>query len=142
MPLSARMSVGLLAGLAVLLLLNGLFTFLARDAVVDAFARAQPGSPRSDAEQIVLITLLQAVVFGLLAAVSAAGLARGRGWARWAGLATSGALGLITLAATFLSGGIAVSTLLVLVLCAAAVASLAARTTAAWTAGPRSRGSE
>ncbi|WP_299952818.1 hypothetical protein [uncultured Modestobacter sp.] len=142
MPLSARMSVGLLAGLAVLLLLNALFTFLARDAVVDALADAQPGSPRSDAERIVLVNLVQAVVFGGLAAVSAAGLARRSGWARWAGIATSAVLGLVTLAATFLAGGVAVSTLLVLVLCAAAVASLAARTTAAWTAGPRSRGSD
>ncbi len=142
MPLSARMSVGLLVGLAVLLLLNGLFTLLARDAVVDAFVRAQPDSPRSDAERIVLITLVQAAVFGGLAAVSAAGLARRHNWARWAGLATSAALGLVTLAATFLAGGVAVSTLLLLVLCAAAVASLAARTTAAWTAGPRSRGSD
>jgi hypothetical protein len=141
MPLSARMAVGLLTGLAVLLLLNALVTFVARDAVVDAFADAQPGSPRSDAEQIVLINLLQAVVSGVLAAVSAVGLARRRSWGRWAGLVVSAALGLITLGATLLSGGLAVSTLLVLVLCAAAVASLLARSTAAWTAtGPRSRG--
>jgi len=139
MPLSARMAVGVLAGLAVLLLLNALFTFLARDAVVDTFARAQPDSPRSDAEQIVLVNLVQATVFGVLAAVSAWALSQRRGWGRWTGLATSVLLGLITLGATFLAGGVAVSTLLVLVLCISAVVSLLARTTAAWTAGPRSR---
>lgn len=140
MPLSAKVAVGVLAGLALLLLLNALITFLARDAVVDSFARAQPDSPRSDAEQIVLINLVQAVVFGALAAVSAWALARGRAWGRWAGVAISAALGLITLGATLLSGGVAGSTLLVLVLCVAAVTSLLARTTAAWTAtGPRSR---
>ena len=141
MPLSARMAVGVLAGLAVLLLLNALFTFLARDAVIDTFTRAQPDSPRSDAEQIVLINLVQATVFGVAAAVSAWALSQRRGWGRWAGLATSVLLGLITLGATFLAGGVAVSTLLVLVLCLAAVVSLLARTTAAWTTGPRSRSS-
>ena len=139
MPLSARMAVGVLAGLAVLLLLNALFTFLARDAVVDTFARAQPDSPRSDAEQIVLVNLVQATVFGVLAAVSAWALSQRRGWGRWTGLATSVLLGLITLGATFLAGGVAVSTLLVLVLCISAVVSLLARTTAAWTTGPRNR---
>ncbi|GAA4728006.1 hypothetical protein GCM10023328_02900 [Modestobacter marinus] len=140
MPPSARVAVGLLVGLALLLLLNALLTSLTREAVVDALAAAQPDSPRSDAERVVLANLVQAVVFGGLAAVSAAGLARRHGWARWSGLATTAGLGVLTLVATLLAGGVAVSTLLVLVLCAAAVTSLAARTTAAWTSsGPRSR---
>jgi hypothetical protein len=47
---------------------------------------------------------------------------------------------LITLGAVLLTGGIAVTSQLVIVLCAAAVASLLTRTTAAWTGtGPRSR---
>lgn len=135
------MAIGVLAGLAVLLLLNALFTFLARDAVVDTFASAQPDSPRSDAEQIVLVNLVQATVFGVLAAVSAGALSQRRSWGRWTGLATSVLLGLVTLGATFLAGGVAVSTLLVLVLCLAAVVGLVARTTAAWTAGPPGRSS-
>jgi hypothetical protein len=141
MPTSARMAVGVLAGLAVLLLLSALLTFVARDAVIDSFAEAQRDSPRSDAEQIVLVNLVQSVVFGALAGTSAAFLARGHGWARWSGLVAGLLLGLITLGATVLAGGVAVSSLLVLVLCAAAVASLLARTTAAWAAtGPRNRG--
>ncbi|KGH46118.1 MULTISPECIES: hypothetical protein [Modestobacter] len=139
-PVSVKVSIGVLAALALLLLLNALLTFVVRDTVIDTLADAQPGSPRSDAERAVLLNLVQAVVFGVLAAVSAVFLARGRAWARWTGLAVSLPLGLLTLGATFLTGGVAASSLLVLVLCAAAATSLLARTTAAWaSSGPRSR---
>jgi hypothetical protein len=139
MPVSAKVSVGVLAALAVLLLLNALFTALAYDAVVDAFADARPGSPRSDSVRTVQLSLLEAVVFGGLSAVAAWSLPRRRGWARLTGLAAVGGLGAITLVGAVVTG-LAVSSLLVLVLCAAAVASLVAPTTAAWApAGPRSR---
>ena len=139
MPTSARVSVGVLAGLGVLLLLSALLMAAAWDAVVDAVADGQPDQPRSDAELVVRINLAQAVVFGLLTAVSAVFLARRRGWARWTGLAAALLLGLITLGAVVLTGGIAVSSQLVLVLCVAAVASLLHRATAAWApTGPRS----
>jgi hypothetical protein len=142
MPTSARVSIGVLAGLAVLLLLSSLVTASAWDAVVDAVADAQPDQSRSAAELVVQINLTQSVLFGLLSAVSAVFLARRRGWARWTGLTSSLLLGLITLGAVLLTGGIAVTSQLVLVLCAAAVASLLTRTTAAWApTGPRSRSS-
>jgi hypothetical protein len=142
MPTSARVSVGVLAGLAVLLLLSSVVTASAWDAVVDAVADAQPDQSRSAAELVVQINLTQSVLFGVLSAVSAVFLARRRGWARWTGLTSSLLLGLITLGAVVLTGGIAVTSQLVLVLCAAAVASLLTRTTAAWApTGPRSRGS-
>jgi hypothetical protein len=140
MPVSARVAVGVLAGLAVLLLLSAVVTASAWDAVVDALADGRSGSARSDAEQAVRVNLAQSVVFGLLMAVSAAFLTQGRSWARWTGLAASVALGLVTLAVTVFAGGLAVTSQLVLVLCAAATASLLTRTTAAWTRpGPRSR---
>ena len=140
MPTSVRVSIGVLAALGVLLLLSALVTAVARTAVVDALAQAQPDSPRSDAEQVVLINLAQSVVFGLLTAVSALFLARGRSWARWTGLVASLLLGLITLGAVLLTGGVSISSQLVLVLCAAAAASLLTRTTAAWAhPGARSR---
>jgi len=140
MPTSVRVGIGVLAALAVLLLLSSLVTFTARNAVVDALADAQPDSPRSDAVTIVRINLAQSLVFGLLTGISAFLLARGRSWARWTGLGAALLLGLITLGASFLTRSIASTSLLVLVLCAAAAASLLARTTAAWvTAGPRSR---
>lgn len=132
MPTSVRVSVGVLAGLAVLLLLSALLTTVAWTAVVDAVADAQPDQPRSDAALVVRINLVQSLVFGLLAAVSAVFVARRRSWARWLGLATALLLGLITLGAVVLTGGIAVTSQLVLVLCAAAVASLLHRATAAW----------
>ena len=142
MPTSARVSIGVLAGLAVLLLLSSLVTASAWDAVVDAVADAQPDQSRSAAELVVQINLTQSVLFGLLSAVSAVFLARRRGWARWTGLTSSLLLGLITLGAVLLTGGIAVTSQLVLVLSAAAVASLLTRTTAAWApTGPRSRSS-
>jgi hypothetical protein len=140
MPTSVRVSIGTLAALGVLLLLSSLITAAAFGTVVDAITDAQPGSPRSDAEVTVQLNLAQSVVFGLLTAVSAVFLARGRSWARWTGLVAAGLLGLITLGAVLLTGGIAVTSQLVIVLCAAAVASLLTRTTAAWIgSGPRSR---
>src|SRR3954469_23210711 len=102
MPTSVRVSVGVLAGLAVLLVLSALVTAVARTAVVDALVQAQPDSSRSDAEQVVLVNMAQSVLFGLLTAVSAVALARGRGWARWTGLAASVLLGLITVGAVVL----------------------------------------
>jgi hypothetical protein len=140
MPTSVRVSVGVLAALAVLLLLSALVTAVARSAVIDALVQARADSSRSDAEQVVLINMAQSVVFGLLTAVSAVFLARGRGWARWTGLAASVLLGLITLGAVVLTGGVSISSQLVLVLCAAAAASLLTRSTAAWAhPGARSR---
>jgi hypothetical protein len=140
MPTSVKVSIGVLAGVGVLLLLSSLVTAAAFGTVVDAVADAQPDSPRSDAEVTVRVNLAQSLVFGLLTLVSAVFLARGRRWARWTGLAAALLLGLITLGAVLLTGGIAVSSQLVLVLCAAAVVSLLSRTTAAWTgSGPRSR---
>jgi len=140
MPTSVRVAIGVLAALAVLLLLSSLVTFAARNAVVDALAAAQPEAPRSDAVAVVAINLAQSLVFGLLTGISAVFLARGRRWARWTGLGAGLLLGLITLGASFLNRSIAATSLLVLVLCAADAASLLARTTAAWLAtGPSNR---
>ncbi|MFQ1002039.1 hypothetical protein [Modestobacter sp. SSW1-42] len=137
MPASARVAVGVLALLGVLLLLNALFTALAFDTVVDVYADAQPGSPRSDAVRSVQLTLVQGVVFGGLGVAAAAGLARRRGWARFTGVAVGAGLGLVTLLGAVVAG-VAVTSLLVLVLCVAAVTSLLAPTTAAWAPkGPR-----
>ena len=142
MPAPVKVSIGVLAALGVLLLLSSLVTAAAFDTVVDAIADAQPDSPRSDAVVTVQVNLAQSVLFGLLTAVSAVFLARGRGWARWTGLVAAGLLALITLGAVLLTGGIAVTSQLVIVLCVAAVASLLTRATAAWTgSGPRSRAS-
>ncbi|QXG77540.1 hypothetical protein KUM42_08585 [Modestobacter sp. L9-4] len=131
MPVPVKVAVGVLAALAVLLLLNAVFTALVFDDVVDRFAAARPGSPRSEALQRVQVNLLQAAVFGSLGALAAWALAGRRGWARLTGLAVAVGLGVITLVGALVAG-LAVSSLLVVVLCAAAVTSLLAPATAAW----------
>ena len=139
MPVPAKVAIGVLAAVGLLLLLNGLLTVLVFDDVVDAFADARPGSPRSEAVQRVQLNLAQAVVFGGLGVVAAAGLARRRGWARFTGLAVGIGLGLLTLVGALVAG-LAPTSLLVIVLCAAVVTSLLAPATAAWAPiGPRSR---
>jgi hypothetical protein len=80
------------------------------------------------------------VVLGVPALASAWAVARRRGWGRWAGVVTSGLLALLTVWVSVRAGGIAVTSLLLLVLCIAAVSSLLAPTTAAWVqAGARRR---
>ena len=139
MPVPVRVSVGVLAALGVLLLLNGVFTALVFGDVVDRVVEAQPGSPRSDAVRTVVLNLVQAGVFGGLAVLAAWALAGRRGWARLTGLAAAVGLGLLTLVGAG-TAGLTVSSLLVIVLCAAAVTSLLAPATAAWApAGPRRR---
>ena len=139
MPVPVKVSIGVLAAIGLLLLLNGLLTALLFDDVVDAFADAQPGSPRSDAVQQVQVNLAQAAVFGGLGLVAAVGLAKRRGWARFTGLAVGVGLGVLTLIGALVAG-LAPTSLLVIVLCAAAVTSLLAPATAAWApSGARSR---
>ena len=133
MPTSARVAVVVLAVVGALLLLSALLTWGGRDGVVEAYLRSQPDATRAAGERLVLLNVLQGVVFGVPALVSAVFLARRHGWARWAGVVTCGLLALLTLWVSVGAGGIPVSSLLLLVLCAAAVSSLLAATTAAWT---------
>src|SRR3712207_3043989 len=109
MPTSVKVSIGVLAGLGVLLLLSSLVTAAAFDAVVDAVADAQPDPPGSAGAVPEGVTLAQSLVLGLPPPVSAGFLARGGGWAGWPGLAAALLLGLITLGAVLLTGGIAIS---------------------------------
>jgi hypothetical protein len=137
MPPSARVSVVLLAVLAALLLSSALLTWGGRGGVVEQYLRSQPDATRADADRLVLLNVLQGLGFGVLAAVSAAFLARRREWARWAGAATCGLLGLLTVWLSVGVGGIAVTSLMLVVLCVSAVSSLLVRTTAAWTRAGR-----
>ena len=137
MPPSARVSIVLLAVLAALLLTSALLTWGGREGVVEQYLRSQPGATRADADRLVLVNVVQGLVFGVLAAASAWALARRRPWGRWAGAATCGLLALLTVWVSVGVGGIPVTSLLLVVLCAGAVSSLLARTTADWT---RSRG--
>ncbi|GAB3354258.1 hypothetical protein [Modestobacter lapidis] len=139
-PTSARVAVVVLAVVGALLLISALLTWGGRDGVVEQYLRAQPDATRADADLLVLLNVVQGLVFGLPAVVSAWFLAHRHGWARWAGLVTCGLLGLLTVWVSAGAGGIAVSSLLLLVLCVAAASSLLAPTTAAWTqTGARGR---
>jgi hypothetical protein len=133
MPPSVRVSVVLLAVVAALLLTSALLTWGGREGVVESYLRSQPGATRADADRVVLVNVVQGLVFGMLAALSAAFLARRHEWGRWAGVATCALLGLLTVWLSVGVGGIAVTSLLLIVLCVGTVSSLLARTTAAWT---------
>jgi hypothetical protein len=132
MPTSARVAVVLLAVVGALLLLSALLTWGGREGVVDQYLRSQPDATRADGDRLVLLNVVQGLVFGVPAVVSAWFVARRHGWARWAGVVTCGLLALLTVWLSAGTGGIAVSSLLLLVLCVGAVSSLLAATTAAW----------
>lgn len=133
MPPSVRVAVVLLAVLAALLLTSALLTWGGRQGVVEQYLRSQPDATRADADRLVLLNVVQGLAFGVLAAVSAWAVARRQPWGRWAGVVTCALLGLLTVWLSVGVGGIAVTSLLLFVLCAGTVSSLLARTTAAWT---------
>jgi hypothetical protein len=140
-PPSARVAIALLAVVGALLLLSALLTWGGRDGVVEAYLRSRPDATRADGDRLVLLNVVQGLVLGVPAVVSAWFLARRHGWARWAGVATCGLLALVTVWSSVAARGVAISSLLLLVLCVAAVSSLLAPTTAAWAqAAARGRG--
>jgi hypothetical protein len=140
MPTSARVAVVLLAVIGGLLLLSALLTWGGREGVVDAYLRSQPDATRTDGDRLVLLNVVQGLLVGVPAVVAAWFVARRQAWARWAGVVTCGLLALLTVWLSAGTGGIAVTSLLLLVLCVGAVSSLLAPTTAAWTqAGGRRR---
>ncbi|MGY1838856.1 MULTISPECIES: hypothetical protein [unclassified Modestobacter] len=132
MPASVKVAVGLLAALAVLLLLSGVVSWAVRDSIVDGFLDAQPDLVRSEVEQFVLIGLARDLVVGLLCGLAALFLPQRRRWARWAGLLGVLFLGALTLVSVVTAGGASPFALLLVVLCAAAATSLLARTTTEW----------
>jgi hypothetical protein len=136
MPTSVRVAVIVMSVLAALLLLNAGLTWFGREGVADAIVEAGDVS-RAQAERFILTWLVPYLVLGLILAASAWFLPRRQPWARWAGLAASVALGLLTLFSILASGGVTIPSLLLLVLSIAAVTSLMARSTSAWV--PRRR---
>jgi hypothetical protein len=135
MPPSVRVAVGVLAVLALLLLSNALLLWVGFDVAVDRIVEETDGISRAEAEQFVLLSLVPYLVLGLVLAVSAVFLARRQGWARWAGVAATGLLALLTVVSVLATGGVTVASLLLLVLSVAGLASLMAGTTRAWLPG-------
>jgi hypothetical protein len=138
MPASVRVAAITMGVLAALLLLNAGLTWYAYSTVIDRLLDEATNVTRAQAERTVRVSLALYLVLGLLLALAAWFLPRRQPWARWTGLATSAALGLLTLFWIVTAGGVSAGWLLLLVLSIAAVTSLLARTTGTWV--PRLRG--
>ena len=138
MPTSVRVAVIVMSILAGLLLLNTAVSLYVLDEVAGAVADAQ-GLSQGEAERITLLWLAPNLIFGLVFALAAWFLPRRHAWARWLGLAVASMLGVLLLLAAAAGGGITIMSLLLFVLCLAAITSLVSRTTSAWMPRLRAR---
>jgi hypothetical protein len=134
-----RVAVGVMAVLAVLLLLNAVLVWIGRDGVANALVDAN-GISRAQAEQDIVVWLIPRTLIGLMLLMGALFLRGGRRWALWTGMVASAALAALTLISSFAVGASSPESLLALVLSLAAITSLAARPTKAWVARPRAGG--
>lgn len=131
-PPSVRVAVGTLLALAVLLVASAVLALVGQDAVVDRFLAAQPELDRAAITRSLVLGQLLYLVLGTAAGIGAVVLLRRRPWGRWLAVGAALFLGLRTLLSTLTAGGTTILSLLVLVLCVAAVASLLSRTTREW----------
>jgi hypothetical protein len=138
MPTSVRVAVIVMSVLAGLLLLYAALTWFNRDQVIDRLVDAG-GLTEGQARQVVLTSVIPFGVLGLVLAASAWFLPRRQPWARWVGLTAVVVLALLTLVSVLASGGASILSLLLVVLCLAAVSCLLSRTTSAWVPSLRSR---
>jgi len=132
MPTPVRLAVGVLAVLAVLLLLYAVVTWMGRATLAQAIVEQSGARSLAEAQRFVLITAAPYVFLGVTAVVAALGLFRRRPWSRFVGLATAAALAVLTLLNAFAVGGVTGTSMFVLLLAVAAVASLLARASAEW----------
>jgi hypothetical protein len=136
MPASARVAVGVMAVLALLLLSNGALLWFGYDAAVDRIAEEADVS-RAEAERFVLLSLVPYLVLGVVLLVAAIAVARRQGWARWVGVAATGLLAVMTVLSVLATGRATAPSLLLLVLSIAGLTSLLAGTTRAWLGADR-----
>ena len=131
MPTSVRVAViamSLLAGLLLLSVAVSLYLFTSL-----ATTLAEKADISVDAAQSrLLVTVLPYLVFGLLFALSAWFLARRHAWARWIGLTCASVVAMLHVLAAISGAGIALGSLLQVVLALAVISSLMAKKTAAW----------
>ncbi len=133
MPTPTRVAVILLALLAVLLLASATLNWVGQEIIVDRFE--EQGQDREAAAQSLLLFTIAYAVIGVSALVAAVFLPRRRTWARQVGLLVASLLVVMTLLSAVFSGGIAVTSLLVLVSGLAAFTSLLSRQTRDWLSG-------
>jgi peptidoglycan/LPS O-acetylase OafA/YrhL len=132
MPTSARVAVVTMGVLAAVLILYAAITWLGREGLAEAVARAQPELSADEAARYVLVSALPYFLAGLALALAAWFLPQRRRWARWTGLGASFLLAVLILLGMASIGGVTPISLLVLVLAVAAFTSLLARTTRDW----------
>lgn len=139
MPTSVRVAVIVMGVLAALLLSNAALSWYSFEIIIDELIERNTTIDRDVAESTITQNIVLFAVLGALLAVSAWFFSRRRPWARWVGLAASAAMVLLSLFSTVVAGGVTIYGLLALVLSVAAVTSLLARTTVAWTSGSRAQ---
>lgn len=133
MPTPTRVAVILLALLAVLLLASATLNWVGQEVILDRFE--EQGQDREAAAQSLLLFTIAYAVIGVSGLLAAVFLARRRVWARQVGMLVTSLLVVMTLVSAVLTGGIAATSLLVLVSAAAGFTSLAARQTKDWVLG-------
>jgi hypothetical protein len=106
---------------------------VAQEIILDRFE--EQGQDREAAARNLLLFTIAYAVIGVSALVSALFLPRGRQWARQVGLLVTSLLIAMTLLSTVLTGGVAPTTLLVLVSGVAGFTSLLSRQTKDWVLG-------
>ncbi len=133
MPTPTKVAVILLALLGVLLLASATLNWVGQEIIVDRFE--EQGQDREDAARTLLLFTIAYAVIGVSALLAALFLPRGRRWARQVGLLVTSLLIAMTLLSTVLAGGVAPTTLLVLVSGVAGFTSLLSRQTKEWVLG-------
>ena len=138
MPTSVRVAVivmSLLAG--VLLLVAAVNLYVLQE--FSARIASEQGLTESEAQRSILLLLAPYLVLGIVFALSAWFVPRRHAWARWVGLTAAAMLGMLHILSAAMGGGITILTLLLFILCLAAITSLAARSTTRWMPKLRAR---
>ena len=132
-PTPVKVAVVVLALLAVLLLVGAALNAIGREVVLDRFE--EQGQDRGTAARTLLLFTTAYGLIGVCALLTAVFLPRRRPWARVVGLVVTSLLVVLTLVPALLTGGVAPTSLLVLVLATAGLTSLVARQTREWLSG-------
>ena len=130
MPTPTRVAVILLALLGVLLLAGAALNWFGQEIILDRFE--EQGQDRAAAAQSLLLFTIAYAVVGASALVAAVFLPRCRPWARQVGLLVTSLLIVMTVLSAIFTGGIAPTSLLVLVSGIAGFTSLLSRPTKDW----------
>jgi hypothetical protein len=133
MPTPTRVAVILLALLGVLLLANGVLTWVGREVIIDRIV--ETGVDADSAARSVLLFLAAYAGIGSGALLAAVVLPRRRGWARLLGILVTAVLAFLTIFSAVTAGGVSAVSLLVLVCAVAGLTSLMSRQTRDWVDG-------